>query len=47
MRTLSDDYADEPTEAEDSERVPDPKPVGFFGRALDWLARRAAGQHLR
>jgi hypothetical protein len=44
MRTLSDDYTDEPAEAEDSERVPDPEPPGFLRRAVEQLARRAPGQ---
>ena len=29
MSTLSDEYHDEPTEPEDSDRVPDPEPPGF------------------
>ena len=35
MRTLSDDYHDEPTEPEDSDRVPDPKPPGLLRRLVD------------
>ncbi len=37
MRTLSDDYHDEPTEPEDSDRVPDPEPPGLFRRLIDRL----------
>ena len=44
LRTLSDDYTDEPGEAEDSDRVPDPEPPGLFRRAVEQLARRAAGR---
>jgi len=35
MRTLSDDYHDEPTEPEDSDRVPDPEPPGLLRRLVD------------
>ena len=43
MRTLGDDYHDEPTEPEDSDRMPEPEPHGFVRRVLDKLARRPAG----
>jgi len=32
IRTLSDDYSDEPTEPEDSDRVPEPEPPGVVRR---------------
>jgi len=35
MSTLSDEYHDEPTEPEDSDRVPDPKPPGLLRRLVD------------
>jgi hypothetical protein len=38
MRTLSDDYSDEP-EPEDSDRVPEPKEPGLVRRLLSKLAR--------
>lgn len=47
MRTLSDDYTDQPAEPEDSDRVPDPEPPGLVRRVVDQLTRRAAGQHPR
>ena len=40
MRTLSDDYSDEP-EPEDSDRVPEPKEPGRVRRLLDKLGRRS------
>jgi hypothetical protein len=39
MRTLSDDYRDEPTEPEDSDRVPEPEPPGLVRRVLDKVVR--------
>ncbi len=39
MRTLSDDYHDEPTEPEDSDRVPELEPPGLLRRVLDRLVR--------
>jgi hypothetical protein len=41
MRTLSDDYHDEPTEPEDSDRVPDHEPPGLLRRLVDrfWPSR--------
>ena len=39
MRTLSDDYRDEPAEPEE-ERVPEPEPPGLFRRMVERLARR-------
>ena len=41
MRTLSDEYHDEPTEPEDSDRVPEPEPPGLARRFVEWLRRRA------
>jgi hypothetical protein len=40
MSTLSDEYHDEPTEPEDSERVPEPEPPGSIRRVIDRLTRR-------
>jgi hypothetical protein len=40
MRTLSDDYSDEP-EPEDSNRVPEPKEPGRVRRLLDKLGRHS------
>ena len=34
MRTLSDDYHDEPTEPEDSDRVPEPEPPSRLRRLI-------------
>jgi hypothetical protein len=39
MRTLSDDYRDEPTEPEE-EREPEEEPLGVFRRMIERLARR-------
>jgi hypothetical protein len=39
MRTLSDDYRDEPTEPEE-DREPEPEPPGLFRRMIERLARR-------
>jgi hypothetical protein len=38
MRTLSDDYRDEPAEPEDSDREPVPEPPSRLRRLLDRLA---------
>ncbi len=40
MRTLEDDYHDEPTEPEDSDREPEPESPGPIRRVLDRLTRR-------
>ena len=40
LRTLSDDYRDEPAEPEDSERVPDPQLPGLAHRVIERLGRR-------
>ena len=40
MRTLDDEYHDEPTEPEDSDREPEPEPPGAIRRVLDRLKRR-------
>ena len=40
MRTLSADYLDEPTEPEDSDRVPAPEPPSLAHRVLEWLRHR-------
>ena len=37
MSTLSDEYHDEPTEPEDSDRVPEPEPPGLAQRVVAWL----------
>jgi hypothetical protein len=42
MSTLSDEYRDEPTEPEDSEREPELEPPGRVRRVLDKLRRRAS-----
>ena len=42
LRTLSDDYRDEPTEPEGSDRVPEPGSPGLVRRALAWVKRGAA-----
>ncbi len=40
IRTLSDDYRDEPTEPEDSDREPEPESPSLISRVLDQLTRR-------
>jgi hypothetical protein len=40
IRTLSDDYHDEPAEPEDSDREPEPESSGVIQRLLDRLTRR-------
>ena len=40
MRTLSDDYSDEP-EPEDSDRVPEPEAPGFVRNVLDQLTHQS------
>jgi hypothetical protein len=40
MRTLSDDYRDEPAEAQDSERVPAPEPPGLVRRVFHRMTRQ-------
>lgn len=40
LRTLSDDYRDEPSEPEDSEREPEPESPGLVRRLVDRLARK-------
>ena len=37
MSTLSDEYQDEPTEPEDSDRVPVPEPPGLAHRVIERL----------
>jgi hypothetical protein len=39
MRTLSDEYNDEPTEPEDADRVPEPEPPNLAHRIVEWLRR--------
>lgn len=39
MRTLSDEYHDEPTEPED-DHVPEPEPPGLIRRVVDRLKER-------
>ena len=41
MRTLSDDYLDEPTEPEDTDREPEPEPPGLVRSILERLGRRS------
>lgn len=45
MRTLSDDYHDQPTEPEDSERVPEPEPPGLVRRIVDRLEHLSGPGH--
>jgi hypothetical protein len=40
MRTLSDDYQDEPVEPEE-DHEPEPEPPGIIRKLVDRLARRA------
>jgi hypothetical protein len=40
LRTLEDDYHDEPTEPEDSDGEPEPESPGVIRRLLDRLIRR-------
>ena len=40
MSTLSDEYRDEPTEPEDSERAPEFEPPGRVRRVLEKLRRQ-------
>jgi hypothetical protein len=40
IRTLSDEYRDEPPEPEDSERIPEPEPPSRVRRVIDRLGRR-------
>jgi len=40
MRTLSDKYHDEPTEPQDSDRIPEAEPPGFIRRVVERLTRR-------
>ena len=37
MSTLSDEYRDEPTEPEDSDRVPEPEPPSLAHRVVERL----------
>jgi hypothetical protein len=43
IRTLSDEYRDEPTESQDSDRVPEMEPPSRVRRVLDRLGRRRSG----
>jgi hypothetical protein len=40
LRTLADEYHDEPVEPVDSDRVPEPEVPGRLRRVMDGLARR-------
>lgn len=40
MRTLADDYRDEPAEAQDSDRIPEAEAPGRIRRIVDQLAHR-------
>ena len=44
MHTLSDEYRDEPTEPEDSDREPEPEPPRRIRRVLDKLIRHPDGR---
>jgi len=37
MSTLSDEYRDQPTEPEDSDRVPEPEAPSVAHRLVEWL----------
>jgi len=39
MRTLTDDYREDPAEPEDSDRVPEPEPPGRLRQLVDRLFR--------
>lgn len=39
MRTLSDDYHDDPTEPEDSDRIPEPEPPSRLRRLIRRIRR--------
>jgi hypothetical protein len=41
LRTLEDDYHDEPTEPEDSDREPEPESPGVIRRVVDRLTQRS------
>jgi hypothetical protein len=41
MSTLSDEYHDEPTEPEDSDRVPERDLPSLAHRVVEWLTRRS------
>ena len=43
MRTLGDDYVDEPTEPDNSDQVPEPESPGLVRRMLDKVARPSPG----
>jgi hypothetical protein len=43
IRTLSDDYRDEPTEPQDSERIPEAEPPNWVRRVIHRLGRRRNG----
>jgi hypothetical protein len=43
IRTLSDEYRDEPTEPKDSERIPEMEPQSRIRRVIDRLGRRRNG----
>lgn len=44
IRTLSDEYRDEPTEPEDSERIPEPDPPGRMHRVFERLVHPRRSQ---
>jgi hypothetical protein len=44
MRTLEDDYHDERTEPEDSDRQPEPEPPGAIKRVMDRLKHRGQSE---
>lgn len=43
MRTLSDDYRDEPVEPEDSDRVPAPEPPSRLQRLIRYIRHDTPG----
>lgn len=42
LKTLSDEYRDEPAEPEDSDREPEPEPPGRVRRVIDRLTGKPA-----
>jgi hypothetical protein len=47
IRTLGDEYHDEPAEPEDSDRQPEPEPTSLVRRVLDRLGRATVGRPAR
>ena len=45
MRTLSDEYRDEPAEPRDSDRVPEPEPARLVRQIIERLEHRSDPGH--